>query len=348
MIDILLTFLLIILLVVGLFWKAKPRVNGEGFFDKDYTNTLKGISSIVVIFVHIYGPYRNPVQDAVGNFAFACVTGFFVISSFGMQYSLDYNPKYLASFPVNRLTSLLIPNVVTNIVCWSMYYLVGAEYDLSILWMINWYTLTLLEYCLLFYVVNLLAAKFRWKHHFGDMILIAYVVGSSLYLYLTMDKGPFIWWSIERMGLVWGLLLYRHYNVVLQWFNRGFKAKIIAILFACIGLGLLFMYYKQVPFIRDYLLKIVLAGAIILFYIAVNHKIKLVNGFTKMLGAISYETFLIHFSVLYAVYLTNSTLSSGIYIWSVIVITLTLSYISHLIDAPIVGAAKTLFRRIHR
>ena len=118
--SILLTLLLIAFIFIAVVWKAKPRVNGEGFFDKEYTNTLKGICSIVVIFVHIPEVYQNPLQDALGSFAYVCVTGFFMISAFGMQYSLNHNPKYLASFPVNRLTALLIPNIIINIISWSI------------------------------------------------------------------------------------------------------------------------------------------------------------------------------------------------------------------------------------
>lgn len=350
--NILITLLLLVLFVVALFWKVKPRVNGKGFFDKDYTNTLKGICSIVVVFVHVPEVYQNPLQDALGSFAYVCVTGFFIVSAYGMQYSLEHNTKYLDSFPINRLTSLLIPQIIINIICWSTYCFIREDNTINMLWYLNRYVLVLLEYCALFYVVNLLAAKFLWKQRVCDFIMITFVVGSSLCLYLTkgddVTNSAQIGWCYERMGLVWGLLLYRNYNAIYQWLCRGFKVKVVVMLLACAVLGVLYLKYKTMWFVGEYLLKIVLGIAVVLFYFILNQKFTLSNRITHVLGNISYETYLAHAFVGYSIILIYPEVSSGVYIWCIIGITLALSYVVHKIDAPLVQGAKALLQRLLR
>lgn len=349
--SILLTLLLIAFIFIAVVWKAKPRVNGEGFFDKEYTNTLKGICSIVVIFVHIPEVYQNPLQDALGSFAYVCVTGFFMISAFGMQYSLNHNPKYLASFPVNRLTALLIPNIIINIISWTIYCFIDPDNELSRLWTINHYVLVLLEYCAVFYVVNLLAAKLSWRRWISDVIMLAWVLGSSLFLYLTkgedVTNSAQIGWCYERMGLAWGLLLYLYQNAVHQWLFRRYKAKLVMTLIASVILGLLYLKFKYTWFYGEYLLKICLGIVIVLFYFVLNHKFTLSNQFTRVLGNISYETYLAHAFIGYSIILIYPELNSGVYIWCIIGITLVFSYVVHRINVPLVRGAKSLCRRLH-
>ncbi len=62
-------------------------------------------------------------------------------------------------------------------------------------------------------------------------------------------------------------------------------------------LGLSYLRFKSVLILGDYLLKIMLGLAIILFILALNVSIALGNKVSLFLGRISYEVYLIHGAV---------------------------------------------------
>lgn len=97
MIDILLTSAVLVLLAVAIFPQNKPD-DGTFFLKKEYTSWLMGLCAIVVVMVHFSEPYQNPLQDLIGSFAFVAVMFFFLISAFGMQYSVERKPDYLRHF----------------------------------------------------------------------------------------------------------------------------------------------------------------------------------------------------------------------------------------------------------
>lgn len=347
MISLSLTLLLILCLVVFVFWKATPNPDGNGFFNKDYTTTLKGICSIIVIFVHVPENYGNVLQDALGSFAFVGVTGFFMISAYGMQYSLSKNRKYLSTFPINRLSALLIPNIVVNIIFFVALYVIASITKWEWIYTLNHYVTILLEYCLLFYIVNLLAIKLSWKPGVCEIILIAAVAVSSLLLYLfnyrTTTNSAQMGWCYERFGLVWGILLYQYYGKIKTWLGTGYITKFVLGLIIAVALGLLYLKFKTVPFWGEYLLKIVLGLSVILFYFLATYKLRLSNGFTRILGGISYETYLAHGFVATLLILVFPQIGSGLFIWLQILITLGLSYFVNKLDKQLVARAKALF-----
>lgn len=357
MINLILTFILILCLLAAVLWKAGTCKNTDTFFDKDHTSTLKGISSIIVIFVHIPAYYQNPLQDMVGSFAYVAVTCFFMISAYGMQYSLDRNRSYLRTFPVNRLAALLIPNIFINIVTFAVYWLIGLfiplalgfELKWSLLWRINSYVVILLEYCLVFYIVNLLSARFRWKWYINDILLIAWVCASSLFLYITesehSDNSAQMGWCYERLGLVWGLLLYRYFPRVKTWLTRRLTMKIIIFTLSSLLLGILYLKYKEVWFYGQYMLKIVLGLSIIVFYFLITIRLRLFNPVTKFLGNISYETYLSHGFIATLLIAIFPGLPSGVFICGAVGITLLFSYLIHQLDRPAVTYVKNLMRK---
>ena len=96
-------------------WLSSKPGNGH-FFSKDYTTVLKGLCCLIVIYVHVKEPHGNILQNAIGSFAYVCVTLFFMVSSYGMMVSIEHKRDYLQHFWRNRLLALLIPMILINIV----------------------------------------------------------------------------------------------------------------------------------------------------------------------------------------------------------------------------------------
>lgn len=350
MTNISLTILLTLALFVPIIWKAKPTDNYEAFFNRDYTNVLKGVFSIIVIFVHIPVGYQNVIQDAIGSFAYIGVTGFFMISAYGMQYGLEHNPKYLSTFPINRLTTLLIPNIIINLFAFAAQRIgFGLDLNWDFIFTLNRYVIILLEYCLLFYIVKRLSIKFSLKEYYSDIILIVCVFGSSLFLYLSAnaseEKSIPTDWCYERMGLVSGILIYRHFNRLKNWLVTSFSIKFIIFLISSITLGILYLKFKHIWFFGEYLLKITLGVSIIAFCFLSTIKLNLTNPFTRVLGNISYETYLIHGFIANMLIWSCPQFHSGLYICCVFGFTLLLSYWIHKLDNRLITTTKSAFRK---
>lgn len=339
MIDIAITAIIPIFLIITVLWKNKKIEDNQSFFSKDYTNTLKGIAAIVVIIVHIPKEYQNPLQDMIGSIAYVCVTFFFLVSAYGMQYNVENKPHYLSRFWGGRLISLLVPCVIINVARFLYHVGVDGEFNWSVLYNIDSYVRILLEYCLIFYLVSVAISRIRIKHKYrlNDIILISAVILSSCYIYFIhpiKDGGG--GWPYERYGLIWGLVLYRYFNSIVRWLNKTVTVKTIALFVACVVLGLLYLKYKTVWFYGEYLLKIILGFVIMVFVFLVSQKRLLKNPISEFLGKISYEIYLSHGFIMIVISHFMPAISSGLFVLLTVLSTIVFSYVVNLIVRPAV------------
>lgn len=308
------------------------KISQKEFFSKDYTNVLKGICCLIVIYVHFPEAQQNALQDAVGSFAYVAVTFFFMVSSYGMMVSIERKKTYLDTFWRNRLIALLVPVFLVNVLKVVLGGIKG--FFLSELWYINNYVMVLLEFCLLFYVVEKVKVKwFTDKVIFGDTLLIGGVILSSVYIYLFGDN---VGWCFERIGLVWGILLYRYFNKCAEWMNRYRWGKVVILCVVCLIMGGAYLKFKTIFFWGEYILKIILGVVIIAFLFTITSNRKFVNKVSFLLGDISYEVYLSHGVIMgvLAYYMPN--LQSGWFIILTVIFTLAISTLIHRIGKPIV------------
>ena len=339
MYDILLTLLILLFLLFATLWQSRES-DEKNFFSKDYTNILKGVCAIVVLLVHVEPFYQNPLQGSVGSFAYVAVSLFFLISAYGMQLSVERKPGYLKHFWRNRLVSLLIPCFLINLFAFVYQIEILNNKNLVVLIEINGYVKVLLQYCLLFYCVMMLS---KWlkveKTWITDGLLIAGVVGSSLYLYFSEGGGGanVSGWCYERYGLVWGLLLYRFFPQTLNWFNAQRLVKILVFLLLSIFLGLLYMDSKSDWFYGEYLLKVLLCISIITFLFLISQKRTFGNSVGRLLGDISFEIYLSHGLIMGILAYLFPSFESGIFLILSAVTTIFFSCLVHEIAKRLVA-----------
>lgn len=309
--------------------KTKESDNAENLFSKDYTSVLKGICCIIVVMVHIREGYTNPLQDAIGSFAYVCVTLFFMISAYGMQFSVESKVDYLKHFWRNRLLALLIPCFLINIFAFVLFALLDNNFTFKHLWYINDYVLVLLEYCLWFYIVMQLKKVIPIsKSWIVDALLcIGIILSSLISFFFSKDTtwSNLLGWRCERIGLIWGLLYYRLKPCVDQWLTRNRMQKIIIYTFWAFTLGVLYLKFKTVYFGGEYLLKIILGLSIILWILLLTVKKQFGNKISLWLGRISYEVYLLHTIVMLAIIKVIPSLSSGIFILMTYILTMLIS-----------------------
>lgn len=300
---------------------------------------LKGVCCLVVIYVHFHGAYTNALQDAIGSFGYIAVTLFFLISAYGMMLSVERKADYLHHFWRNRLVALLTPCFFIN-VAGMLLGLAKCGIDWHGIYQINGYVKVLLQFCLWFYIIEW--SKRKWlplNHRLGDALLIGGVALSSImsYLFAEGELSSKSGWCFERMGLVWGILLYRHYKTFVAWMDSHRFVKAIILCVVSGAFGVAYLKYKMVWLWGAYVLKITLGIFIILFLFTATSNLKIGNRIGLWLGSISYEVYLSHGMVMGFLAYMWSDLSSGVFILTTVVVTLILSYLVHSIDKIVVG-----------
>lgn len=333
MMDILLTALIPLLLILIVKYGSKTSPNNQFFMTKDYSGLLKGLCAVIVVLFHFPNAYQNPLQHFLGGFAFVAVTLFFLFSSYGMQLNAEHNSSYLHLFWKKRLLSLLIPVFLINAVFFLLHLLVNFEINLKMLFHIDEYVVVLLQYCLLFYIVNYLYKKsvlqYRWQ---VDALLISGVIISSLivlfYLPSNAPSGE-NYWYVERYGLIWGLLVYRYFFNVIQWLNDKRVEKIIISFVVSILILVSFHSLKYNGIGYRYILEILAAFLLVVLLFLLTQKRVYGNRMTLLLGSISYEIYLSHRYVMEFLLVLCPSISSGFYIILVFVATLFVSFFVH-------------------
>lgn len=311
------------------------------FFSKQYTDVLKGLCCLIVIYVHVRPERGNALQDAIGSFAYVAVTFFFLVSAYGMMAGVERKKNYLNSFWRNRLVSLLIPCLLINIVDYVLNRLVTGEASVTFLYQINGYVLVILQWCIWFYIVQWCRTKWFVKNKpLTDILLIAGVVVSSLYLYFYVDAevSAEAGWCFERIGLVWGVLLYRYFDVVTVWMEKSRVVKVTILLLFGGFLGVSYLKFKFIYFWGAYLLKILLGFTLLLLLFTATSNRRFGDKVSNWLGSISYEVYLSHRMVIgIMALLLPAVFNSGLFLFLAIFVTLFLSTCMHTIGKPIVN-----------
>lgn len=338
--NIALTALILIALIITATFGMHRCPEGTDFMGRDYSKVIKGLCCIVIIMIHFPEAYTNPLQGAIGSFAYTAVTFFFLTSAYGMSISARRNPNYLKGFWRGRLVALLVPQFIINIGAWALLLTVGKQYNLLF---VNMYVVILLEYCLVFWLMERFGKRIslQWR----AVTLCAVVIASSMIEYWGSSHGTG-WWSFERWGLVWGLILavwfipVRKLIFLTRWATCG-----LIVVTAIIGAS--YLKFKGIPFWGDYVLKVVLGLMIIWSLFAVTCRLRLGNKVAFWLGDISYEVYLSHGVIMQVLAALMPGLQSGYFILLTVSGTLLFSYIAHLIGHPMVNYLRAIkLRRV--
>ena len=332
-VDYLLTSLILLALLSVVFYGSKRVPNDTFFMSKSYGVLMKGVCAIIVVLFHVPLNYQNPLQHFLGGYAFVAVTLFFLFSSYGMLFNVEHTPSYLHYFWKKRLFSLLCPVLIVNLVFFVFQFLLFRKSNLRILLHVDEYVVVLLQYCLLFYIANYFGRtkilRYNWQ---VDVLLILGVLVSSLFILFGLQSNAPSGendWYVERYGLIWGLLLYRYFLKLIQWFNILRNLKIILVFIVSILSLAAYHSFKLYGIGYRYVFEILSALFIILLVFLLTQKRFFGNRISVLLGGISYEIYLSHRYVMELVVNICPSLSSGFFILLVVLVTTLVSYFAH-------------------
>lgn len=329
---------IILLLILELVIGAKYKPESDHFFDLENTNAMRGFWCLIVILVHIPVAYQNPIQDMIGSFAYIGVTFFFLTSAYGLSLAQKKNPNSINSFWRRRLPKLLIPCLVVNVVGLFFNAIVGGSIELSNLIRINGWVQWLLVCYLIFWICH----KFIGRDQ--GILTCALVMMFSLTTYFLRGMGYIsrATWCPELYGFIWGILVFHFRDKIIQFCKTKYVEKCIMLCITAMILGVTYLKMKTVVFFGDYLLKIALGIAIISFILLLNTKISICNKISRFLGRISFEVYLLHSMVFVILAFFFPSIRSGLFILSSICITVSVSWIVHIISNKLIQAFKLL------
>ncbi len=321
--------MVLILLFFGAVLLLRDKKGKENtFFNLDTSSAMRGFWALVVVLVHIPADYQNPLQDAIGSFAYIGVTFFFMTSSYGLTLSALKNPQgFLKGFWRKRLFKLLIPMLVVNILTILAELIATKSLDVWHLLHINGWVKDLL----VFYLAMWAAHKFLPKTlsvKAKSFVVIGFVMLFSLGVYFTGGL-LFFGWPTELYGCIFGLLMALYQKEFQAFAQKKFWLKAGLGLALCVLLGLGYLKGKAIFFAGDYLLKILLGAAILGLIFVVNTGFSLGNPISRFLGSISYEIYLSHSVLFILLEALPVRLPSGLYILCVLGLTVPLSFGIH-------------------
>lgn len=321
---------IVIVLASIILMKISYNQQNNRFFDKENTNAMRGFWSLIIILVHIPVVYQNQIQDMLGSFAYIGVTFFFMTSAYGLKISLE-NSQNKLMFWKRRLIKILIPCITTNIVSMIISNITKGKVSLSDIVHINDWVKWLLVCYVIFEIVNILVPEEK-----GDKYVCLGVLGFSLIIYISKMIGIFesTVWCSEIFGFVWGIIFASKKEEIYNWINEKWQKKVILGFIGTLMMGIFYLKFKSMLFIGDYVLKIILGLVIIFFVLILNTRINLNNRIGKVLGKISYETYLLQWTMIPLVGCLGLK-ESGIYILILYVSIILVAYVINRVDKKI-------------
>lgn len=297
MLGSLFTAFVLLLTAIAVFYKFHINETTEGFFNKDYTTALKGVSCILVVMVHIPQDFTNPLQDMVGSFAMVGVSLFFLISAYGLKCGVTQKPGYLKHFWRNRLSALLIPwftvNILSVVTSWALNGADAVKILKGLFAPNSYVTVTLILY-LVFYLVY---AFLRIDRKKKDALICGIVLALSLITALTPVKLVSHWY-VECLGFPLGILTFNYLDRIKSFAVKKQLVKSVMILCLTAVCGVLYLKLKSMFFVGDYILRFALNFLLIAAIYMLTVKASFKSPLLKGLGNISYEVYLTHFTVM--------------------------------------------------
>lgn len=335
MFDLLLTGIVLVLYFFIILFRLDFSDNAhKRFMSIDYTNTLKGLACIVIVFVHIPLNYQNKLQDAVGSFAYIGVTLFMLFSGYGIAYGVKHKNNFFHKFIQHRLLVVLIPFAI-SIILKLAFGLTPFSGGTGYIWVL-----------LLFYILSFIAYKLEastglrggyWKWVVCALVIFYSIIGRI---------GYSLGWFVEALGFMYGIILDGRVDKLRNAF-RDKKLFYIGLFTLVSGIfGVAYLKYKPIPVYGDYLLRIVLGIALILWIFAVTTNFSPKNKISTWLGDHSFEIYLYHGFVMELLnWIANCSgikFHSGVFIVLTFVITFVLSIPMHILDQLIISELKSI------
>lgn len=323
----------------GLIWFRDTRGKASGFFDLDSAASLRGFWCLIILLVHVPADHQNLIQDLLGSFAYIGVTFFFMTSGYGLMLGVRKKGiSALDCFWQRRLPKLLVPMMLMNLLTMLMELLLAGKTNLWGIFGITGFVRQLLTFYFVFWIIfRIPDTVCSLSRKTGILILSIPVI--SLLIYFTDGFGV-LGWPTESFGFLYGILLAKYKDRLCLRVSRKWLHSCVLTCVVSLVLGVLYLKWKSVAFLGDYLLKILLGQGIILFMLTFSTGYSLGNPVSRFLGSISYEVYLLHSLAFFCLDAVWAKWDSGLYVLISILLTVLFAVVIHKAGEAILDSIK--------
>lgn len=314
---------IIMLIIFILSFKRKD--SNEMFLSKDDSQGLKGISAILIVLHHLSQRVGINILTLpyieIGKYSVAL---FLFLSGFGVMSSYLNNKNYLSGFLKNRILTIYVPFVISNIIFIIIYLVKGQSFNnmdiikytlgIKLIDNVMWFIYSIVIFYLIFYI--------SFKFTTIKRGIIIFLIGTFIYLILgiVLDLGTTI--TNIAFSFAGGIFVAAYKENFIRFLNKKYVFKIIVII-AILGITRIISIISSNIFIREFILNIsTLSYAILL--VSLSKRFKLTGNITALLSGISFEIYLLHNKLITVIPNINGSIIIGIMYFITLVI---LSYI---------------------
>lgn len=314
---------LFLLVICGL----KLKENGIIMLDRNYSESLKGIFALYIMFHHLVIARQNVgFLEPIKYFAFPIVSFFLFMSGYGLMKSYNKTQEInLKHFFCNRVFRVFIPYFIVILVFFAYSY-ISSDFSVNIVEFFKniilakkigplWYMTTITVIYFIFPFIFKFFKKNVGIYLFGILTLIYLIVGIIVNI-------PANWLS-SIIGFFLGILYAdqeKNINKILENYNISVVSIAFIILFIMRLLISMFITDCEVLHLPY---RNILDILFILIIIMISSRIEFKSKFILFFGKISYEIYIIHPFLIY-LYSENIRVNS-LYCLIVFVFTIFLS-----------------------
>lgn len=298
---------------------------------KEITIVLKAFLPLVIVLHHL--AFKTDILQFswLMRIGPSIVSLFFFMSGYGLFYSLRYKPNYLNDFATKRLSSLLIPYIISIIIYQGLSFFIDKKLPINDLFIFldgdtncilpaSWYVIVIFILYCLFWVC------FITKNIISKQIILFFISGLILIFLFKIINFP-AYWYISIGAFFIGTL----YSMS-EWLHK----KHVSIIYTMIYFTVIIICYM----INSLITRMVLYALIPLLIIKILNITK-VNSLYKsniifFLSKISYEIYLSHV-IIYRLLRNDGLYIKSDYMFIILcfIFTIILSYIIMLLTNKI-------------
>ena len=181
--------------------------------DKKSSTCLRGIAMILILFHHL--SQNICTLRIFSHIGFLCTAIFFTLSGYGLMRSLKTKENYLKNFLTHRLSKLLIPYLLSNLILIIFEIMHGKQFSIFGI------------FCCITGII--LIDSYKW---FVILILLEYLI--FFFVFKNIKNEKFAILTITCINILFILILYQK-NVADYWYNS----------ILCFSIGIFFAKYEE-------------------------------------------------------------------------------------------------------
>lgn len=311
------------------------------YLSKSNTNSIKGIAALLIVLHHISLNFffSSTVNNLLVKIGSPMVAIFMFYSGFGLVINYLNNEKYLNRFCYKRLSTIVIPYLLSIVICLVIKSICNDENLINNFYIIDrngstyvmysWYVFCIIFLYVLFFIT------FKYLNLKKAVITEAIIIILYIILLKMIGWGDY-WYKTSTIFLVGQLVALRREDL-----DKIFKKHYFTSLVSSLILFVSTFLIKINNTIVSFLVYQICIISFIFIVLSLSTKIKVYNKFTSFLGTISYEIYLIHGSIILLYLSLPAEINNYIKLALIILTSILVSSVASRLDKLMINKIKS-------